>query len=313
MSSTGELRDTFDRVVVINLAKRSERLARFTRIFEAWPFKPPQRFEAVDGLQLKLPPCKNRGPGAWGCMLSHQTVLASAIADKVSSLFVLEDDARPVPDFAARATEFLAKAPSDWDCLMFGGEHLMPPLAVSPGIVRCAGANRTHAYALRGNIMPILLAFWKHYKAEHCDIVLACLMRYFKVYAPNPFLIGQDAGHSDISDCEERLRFLSPGQIQAIANRAVNFNVDFPSDLSPGGGNRTHTGISAQRILSPSQENCKPLDPQVVTNSVPETLSPGLSLNPENDPDLAMVLNAWPTLPAEIRQTILGIIKTPRA
>jgi hypothetical protein len=51
----------------------------------------------------------------------------------------------------------------------------------------------------------------------------------------------------------------------------------------------------------------------VVTNSVPETLSPGLSLNPENDPDLAMVLNAWPTLPAEIRQTILGIIKTPRA
>jgi GR25 family glycosyltransferase involved in LPS biosynthesis len=232
MNSNAHIRDTFDRVVVINLAKRSERLARFSRLFEGWPFKPPQRFEAVDGMQLKLPACKNRGPGAWGCMLSHQTVLASAIADKVSSLFILEDDARPVPDFAARATEFLAKAPSDWDCLMFGGEHLMPPLAVSPGIVRCAGANRTHAYALRGSIMPILFAFWKHYKAEHCDIVLACLMRYFKVYAPNPFLIGQDAGHSDISGHEERLRFLSPGQIQAIARSDSHYAIGSLPDQS---------------------------------------------------------------------------------
>jgi len=226
MSSNAHLRDTFDRVVVINLAKRSERLARFTRLFEAWPFKPPQRFEAVDGMQLTLPAYKNRGPGAWGCMLSHQAVLASAIADKVTSLLVLEDDAHPVPDFAERAADFLAKAPSDWDCLMFGGEHLMPPLAVCPGVVRCAGANRAHAYALRGSMMPILLAFWKHYKAEHCDIVLACLMRHFKVYAPVPFLVGQDAGHSDISNRPECLRFLSPGQIQAIARSDSQYAIE---------------------------------------------------------------------------------------
>jgi hypothetical protein len=204
-------------VVVINLARRSERLARFKRLFVDWPFKTPRRFEAIDGLRMKLPAGKNRGAGAWGCMLSHQAVLARAIAEKVGSLFVLEDDAYPVPDFAARAANFLARAPGDWDCLMFGAEHLAIPIAVAPGIVRCMGANRTHGFAVRGSMMPILLAFWKHYQAEHCDIVLASLMRHFKVYAPDPFLIGQDAGHSDITGREERLRFLCTDQIEAIA------------------------------------------------------------------------------------------------
>lgn len=43
------LQQTFDRVVVINLARRADRLARFNRLLCDWPFKTPQRFEAIDG------------------------------------------------------------------------------------------------------------------------------------------------------------------------------------------------------------------------------------------------------------------------
>jgi len=32
-------------------------------------------------------------------------------------------------------------------------------------------------------------------------------MSYFKAYAPDPFLLGQDAGHSDITLRDEQARF----------------------------------------------------------------------------------------------------------
>jgi len=219
MYSYASLLDTFDRVVVINLARRRERFARFTRRFQAWPFKPPQRFEAIDGLQVQIPDYWKNGPGAWGCMLSHQAVVDSAIADGVSSLLVLEDDAYPVPDFTPLAADFLAKVPKDWDCLMFGTEHLFPPIVVGPGVVRCVGSIRTHAYAVRGRMLPVLREFWKHHKTQHCDMGLALTMRYVKAYAPNPLLIGQDAGESDITGLSESLRFLSAHQIEDIAQR----------------------------------------------------------------------------------------------
>jgi hypothetical protein len=202
------LRDTFDRVVVVNLARRPARMVRFKRQLADWPFKPPERFEAIDGTRVKVPDEWTKGPGAWGCMLSHRAVLASAIADGISSLLVLEDDACLAQEFAAGAAVFLSNVPNDWECLMLGGEHLLPPLEVGRGVVRCRAANRTHAFALRGRIMPYLLKCWHHYTTEHCDIILASVMRLFNVYAPDPFLIGQNAGFSDITETHEDVRFL---------------------------------------------------------------------------------------------------------
>ena len=210
MDDSANRREPFDRVVVINLARRAERMARFNELFQSWPFKTPERFEAIDGLRVGLPGDWPHGPGAWGCMLSHRAVLGSAIADGVSPLLVLEDDAHPAADFNVRAPEFLASVPGDWDCLMLGGQHLRPPIAVRPGVVRCVASHRTHAFAVRGEMMPILLAFWNRFNTDHCDIVLSSLMRHFKAYAPEPFLIGQDAGESDVTGQIERVRFFSP-------------------------------------------------------------------------------------------------------
>jgi hypothetical protein len=232
-----DLRDAFDRVVVINLARRSERLARFNQLFESWPFKSPQRFDAIDGSQIEVPEYWKNGPGAWGCMLSHRAILARAIEDRISTLFVLEDDAYPIPGFAGFAAGFLAKVPDDWDCLMFGAEHINPPEIVGPGIIRCMGSNRTHAFALRGRMIPILLAYLEHHTTEHCDIVLASLMPYMNVYAPNPFLIGQDAGESDVTGVSEQLRFLSAWQMEEINARR---RVAFPERTSNLSSSRAH-------------------------------------------------------------------------
>ncbi len=206
---TTDLKNAFDQVVVINLARRSERMARFRQRFQIWPFKTPQRFEAIDGFRQTIPANWTAGPGAWGCRLSHMRILDSAISEGVSSLLVLEDDAMPAANFLTRAVEFLANAPIDWDCLMLGAEHLERPIEIRPGIVRCIHSNRTHAYAIRGRMMPVLLEMWKRCDTDHCDIVLASLMPLFNVYAPNPPLIGQDAGLSDVTERDESVRFLA--------------------------------------------------------------------------------------------------------
>ena len=202
----------FERVVVISLARRADRLARFSaRLSGNWPFALPQRFEAIDGAALPAPPPTwDKGAGAWGCQQSHRAVLDAAIADGVSSLLVLEDDAYPAADLPRRAGAFLDQVPADWNCLMLGAEHLVPPVAVAPGVVRCVASIRCHAYAVRGPLMPMLSAFWQRNRIDHCDLVLASLMGRFPTYAPDPLLIGQDAGPSDIRPKHYPLRFLVP-------------------------------------------------------------------------------------------------------
>ena len=209
MNRKSDLAETFDRVVVINLARRPDRLERLQSLLVDWPFRQPERFEAVDGQAIDAPPEWDKGAGAWGCQLSHRHILDQAISDGVRSLMVLEDDAYPVENFAAGARRFLDNVPRDWDGLMFGAEHLTPPLATGPGIMRCTLANRAHAYAVRGRFMEVLSQFWRKNTIDHCDIVLASLMPHFNVYAPDPHLIGQDEGQSDITGRSERLRFWS--------------------------------------------------------------------------------------------------------
>jgi hypothetical protein len=219
-----ELFATFDRVVVINLARRRDRLEQFEQGLVNWPFKPPQRFEAFDGLAVDVPAEWDKGPGGWGCNLSHRAVVNAAIKDRVRGLLVLEDDAWPVPDFARLAGEFMAKVPQDWECLMFGGEHLARPTTISPGVVRCTGTTRLHAYAMRRRMMGNALQYWYHNPKHHCDLVLASIVWNFKTYAPDPFLIGQGVGYSDITCTYEPLRFLpksSPGCASSMGEAEI--------------------------------------------------------------------------------------------
>ncbi|HUB27727.1 MAG TPA: glycosyltransferase family 25 protein [Tepidisphaeraceae bacterium] len=222
----------FERVVVISLARRPQRLAQFRRSFQGWPFKTPELFQAVDGLSVPVPDYWPHGPGAWGCMLSHRAVLASAITDRVSSLLVLEDDAILTPDFAKRAFGFLLNVPDNWDCLMLGAEHLFPPVPVAGGVVRCRGSNRTHAYAVRGRMMSILPKMWHHFRNEHCDMGLALSMPHCFAYAPDPLLIGQEAGFSDITRAYEKRRFLDARQLAAmLASEIAGATDEFDAPL----------------------------------------------------------------------------------
>ena len=201
----------FDRVYFINLTRRPDRLARFkaAQAERGWRLPEPERFPAVDGAKTGCPDYFIHGNGAWGCLRSHTAILDRCVSEDAASVLVFEDDVTWQADAWDRLEAFMAVVPPDWDMLMLGGQHDRTPEPVLPGVVRVAGAGRTHAYAVREPAMRDLLRLW-YTSARHIDHVMSGWHPQWRVYAPDPFLFGQDEGQSDISGRKDGVRYWSP-------------------------------------------------------------------------------------------------------
>jgi hypothetical protein len=209
----------FDRVVLINLKRRPDRLKQAQDALRQcrWPFKWPEVFEAVDGSTALIPPHFKHGPGAWGCLKSHKQILEQAVKDHVRNILILEDDICFVDNFRKLAEGFLQLVPDDWDQLMLGGQHMSKPIQVKPGIFRCAGCERTHCYAVRGEFMGKLIERWsgggKFQGNGHCDWIMgrdSDLQPKYRVYAPVIFLVGQSPSNSDVTGQKTPRLFWNP-------------------------------------------------------------------------------------------------------
>jgi len=208
-----KLKYFFDQVWVINLKRREDRLEQFLSEINKsqWPFRRPQVFNAIEGDKVGVPKFWQTGGGSYGCLRSHLVLLERAIQDDIGSVLVLEDDAVFMNTFGKDVADFLAKVPDDWQCLMLGGQHVnSKPFSVVPGIIRAGaggGIQRTHCYALRGHeIMQALYQTWAN-AAVHCDWVMGPCTAKFNTYAPDPFLVGQAEGDSDISGQQNPSKF----------------------------------------------------------------------------------------------------------
>lgn len=206
---TMNLQDYFQRVYCVNLDRRPRRWSQFLQdLPEDWPFLPPQQYRAIDGKICLAPDWWKQGNGAWGCMRSHLRLWEDCLADKVDSVLILEDDAKPVPDFTTKVRQFLAHLPKDWDMVYLGGQHLRTkvetPTPVNDYVYRPYNVNRTHAYALRGSFLTRVYrhvcetADW--HRGNHIDHHLGRLhqRRRDNIYCPREWLIAQAEGVSDV-------------------------------------------------------------------------------------------------------------------
>ena len=190
-----------ERVYVINLRHRPERLAAFLdrQKTAGWALPEVRVFPAIGGDQVGVPNHFRQGGGAWGCLRSHCSILETCIMEGVASVMIMEDDAEWFPDAWDRLTPFMQAVPADWSQLMLGGQHMASAEQVSPGVVRCKNTQRTHAYVIRGEAMRSLLRAW-YGATVHIDWIMGGdWQRGWPVYAPEPFLFGQAGGKSDIS------------------------------------------------------------------------------------------------------------------
>jgi hypothetical protein len=205
------LQDWFDAVYLINLKRRPDRLkATYDMIDHGrWPFSRPIVWEAIDGEKLGVPSEFRQNCGAFGCRQSHVGVLQHCLTHDINSVLVLEDDIDIHAHFAERVKDFLNEVPSDWEGIMFGGQHVASPIHVKRGIGRATNCQRTHAYAARGNYLRALYHRWVN-APSHIDWLMAGWQHKFVVYTPDSWLIGQRGGHSDVTNRTKPVEWWTP-------------------------------------------------------------------------------------------------------
>lgn len=202
----------FDRCVVINLPYRKDRLQQFHQnvCSVGWPFKAIDIVPAIHGDTVGVPANWTTGGGSYGCMRSHCRILEDAMMNKLETILVMEDDAVFRSSFVDEVTQFLQRVPTDWDCLMIGGQHInSTPKPVSEGVVRCVNTQRTHCYAVRGKLIKELYRHWMTV-THHCDWAMGPFCAKWNTYAPDPFIVGQSEGRSDINGRNNPAKFWTP-------------------------------------------------------------------------------------------------------
>jgi len=206
-----------------------------------WPLPEPQKAEGIDGKRTPKPPWWKGGFGAWGCYRSHLRIIEDAISRGVESVFLLEDDAMFVDDFAARYRQFMADVPDDWDAIYLGGTLLRmsdtPPRQVNNQVRRAFNINRTHAWGIRGEYMKVV---YRHlvdieriqatntpHHIDHWLGVLHADERY-RVYCPNQWLIGQSERISTVAGKSKPAAFWNVSDAQVAKKTQASKPSDYP-------------------------------------------------------------------------------------
>lgn len=197
----------FSQAFVINLPFKNDRLERFMQCVPKC-LGAIKQWDAVHGDTVQPPRFWKSGNGAWGCYRSHLQILEYAIAKRLESYVVFEDDAIFRDSFEADLLAVMSSIPDDWQQLYLGGQLLHeirnPPKRINEWVYMPFNVNRTHCFAIhsRGyydlydhlNSLPFR-------QGDHIDHHLGRLHEKgkFAVYCPRKWLVGQGEGWSNIS------------------------------------------------------------------------------------------------------------------
>jgi GR25 family glycosyltransferase involved in LPS biosynthesis len=187
------INDYFDRVVCINLDRRTDRWAECVELFAKHDLR-VERVSAVDGRTLADTPYLKKG--MLGCVLSHRNVYEAMMASSDTRILILEDDVDFVSDLQAA---FERAVIPQWDLLYLGGYHLQQPQPVNPGIARITKTTTTSQYAVTRNMAARLVKAFQMVN-EPPDITLCRFQAVSAAYTFHPPLAWQRPGMSDIED-----------------------------------------------------------------------------------------------------------------
>lgn len=181
------LNEFFDRIVLINLDRRSDRLEQFSERADAVGLT-FERFSAIDAQTNNLTP-----PQA--CAASHREVVTQAKADGVGRLFIFEDDATFSNTFAQQCADVLTATPIDWQMLYLGSwPHSV--IVVNDYVARTDGTLCTHAYGFPESIFDLVID--ASLGPTPIDDQLSMRHSSIQTYIAHPSIVTQRPSFSDI-------------------------------------------------------------------------------------------------------------------
>ena len=181
------LNSFFDRVVLINLERRSDRLEKFSEQAKAVGLT-FDRFIAIDAHTSQM-------TGAQACAASHREVVTQAKADGVGRLLIFEDDASFSSNFTHECQEVLSKTPNDWQMLYLGSwPHSIIP--INDRIARTDGTICTHAFGYKAEVFDLVIE--ASLGPTPIDDQLSMRHSSIKTYMAHPTIVTQRPDFSDI-------------------------------------------------------------------------------------------------------------------
>jgi GR25 family glycosyltransferase involved in LPS biosynthesis len=181
------LNEVFDRIVLINLDHRTDRLEAFDKQAKALGIE-YIRFPAI------TPDMLNSNPTD-ACKQSHISVLHNAVKDGVGNLLVFEDDATFVDNFLEEFNQVYSQLPEDWDMFYLGAWHLRFE-EYNQKLVKMVKSYSAHAYGIRAKYLQQALS--EALGPYPLDMALAQRHQFIQAYCAKPALVFQSPGYSDI-------------------------------------------------------------------------------------------------------------------
>lgn len=184
------INDYFNKVVVVNLDKRIDRLEKISTQLNNLGIT-FERFSAIDGTELGISPIT-------AGTMSHQQILET---NSESRILILEDDAQFVDDFNERFAEVIQYLPSDTDIFYLGA--LLPK---HTGKVEDIGnrywfkqimSTGSHAYSIHPTKVKYFAEKLKGYE-WYIDIGLREFATGYKALIAQPNLVTQYPSYSDL-------------------------------------------------------------------------------------------------------------------
>jgi GR25 family glycosyltransferase involved in LPS biosynthesis len=184
-----KVNEYFDKVVVINLDRRTDRMEKLVPQLERLGIE-YERHSAVDGKELGIDPIS-------AGTMSHVQVLKKYKEQKV---LVLEDDAQFVDDFNEKFEEVMQTLPNNWDIFYLGA--LLPK---DTGKVTPVNQHWTRQVMTTGSqAYCINPARTRHFTDNldgyewYIDIGLRVFAENFNPYIAQPNLVTQFPSYSDL-------------------------------------------------------------------------------------------------------------------
>ena len=180
----------FDRIVVINLERRKDRLEQFDAEAKRIGFE-YEVHKAIDGQAEGIDPIV-------AGRLSHIQVLETIKPDEM--VLICEDDAIFREDFNEALDEYMADLPEDWD-IFYLGALKVDVKPVNKHWVRQVETTGTQAYCIRPEKVDLFLHIAREGK-KWIDVAYRMWADRTKAYIAQPNLVIQSDGYSDLRECE---------------------------------------------------------------------------------------------------------------
>lgn len=181
----------FDKIYVINLAKRTDRMQQATEQLKKYGI-PFERFEAIE-----------HPNGAEGLRLTMVGIFNEAIRENWQHLLIFEDDVDVIePTFNEVMEEITKDVPPNFDMILLGGQLCKIPEAwYGNHLLRAKSMFATHAvmYSLKG----IKKAIGMGISSPVDNFFVSYVQEAGDSYMTFPLLCSQIISHSDIYTAEE--------------------------------------------------------------------------------------------------------------